>query len=219
MEIEDHGPSETLEKQRIRSQIEARLLDRTAASTHQRYGEAKQQAIGVMSGLVVELGPGTGLNMRYYSPGTRVIGIEPNPAMHGRLQRAADLAGVDLEIRNLGGEHLDIADGSADGVVGTRVLCGVVDLSGVLDEVLRVLKPGGAYFFLEHVVAPERTNTRRAQRLLKRPHRWMFNGCEVDRDTAASIEMAGFATVEMEEVDEGVAAGHVRHHIVGTATK
>jgi SAM-dependent methyltransferase len=167
---------------------------------------------------VVELGPGTGVNARYYAPGVAVIGIEPNPAMHGRLATKAAAAGVNLEIRTLRGESIDVADGSADGVVATLVLCGVDDPVKVLSEVRRVLRPGGRYFFLEHVAAPAGSLTRSAQRLVKRPHRWLFNGCEVDRDSEALIRTAGFSAVEIEHRDLGMAGGYVRHVIVGCAT-
>ncbi len=207
------------DKRRLRSRFEARLLDASAGATHQRYGGRKAEVIGGMRGTVVELGPGTGVNMRYYSPGTKVIGIEPNPEMHGRLRVHAAQHGVDLEIRTLRGEAVDVADESVDGVVGTLVLCGVDDPHRVVAEVHRVLRPGGTYFFIEHVIAPERTATWHAQRLMRRPNRWLFNGCEPTRDTAAVLRAAGFRELELVEVDEGPRGVYVRHRIVGIATK
>ena len=202
----------------LRTRFEAWLLDSSADEVHRRYGERKEQAIGSMSGTVVELGPGTGANMRYYAPGVTVIGIEPNPGMHDLLRDKATEHGVDLEIRTVGAEGIEVPDHSADGVVGTLVLCGVDDPAEVLGEVRRILRPGGTYFFFEHVVAPEGSGTRRVQRVLRGPHRWFFNGCVVDRDLRAAIESAGFAEVEVEEFDEGRAGLHVRHRIIGTAT-
>lgn len=210
-------PVQDFERQRLRSRLEASLLDSGADAAHVRYGAQKAAVIGAMSGTVVELGPGTGANMRYYSPGTRVIGIEPNPAMHERLRASADQHHVDLEIRTLRGESIDVDDNSASGVVGTLVLCGVDDPGQVVGEIRRVLRPGGTYFFLEHVLAPERTMTRRAQRVLRRPNRWLFNGCEPTRDTAMVLRSAGFSELGIDEVDEGARAVHVRHRIVGTA--
>lgn len=207
-----------LADRRLRTRFEAWMLDSNADEVHRRYGEQKQRAIGAMTGTVVELGPGTGANMRYYAPGTQVIGIEPNPGMHDPLREKAAEHDVALEIRTVGAEGIEVPDHSADGVVGTLVLCGVDEPSEVLQEVRRILRPGGTYFFLEHVVAPDGTGTRRAQRLLKRPHRWLFNGCVVDRDLRAEIESAGFASVDLTEHDEGRAGLHVRHRIVGTAT-
>ena len=172
-----------------------------------------------MRGTVVELGPGTCVNMRYYAPGTKVIAIEPNPVMHPLVQAAADEYGVDLEVRQLGGAAVDVADESADGVVGTLLLCGVNDPAQVLREVHRILKPGSTYFFIEHVASPAGTTNRRVQRVLFRPHRWLFNGCEITRNTEATIRSGPFDAVEVDDVDRGRGALWVRHQIVGTATK
>jgi SAM-dependent methyltransferase len=172
-----------------------------------------------MSGTIVELGPGTGVNMRYYAPGVRVIAIEPNAMMHDRLRRKAADHDVDIEIRTLAGESLDVGDGEADGVVGTLLLCGVEDPAMVIDEVHRVLKPGGRYFFTEHVRAPDGTWTLRIQRLLRRPHGWLFNGCRTDQDTAALLRASPFESVEMSEEDRGLSGLYVRIGLVGTAVK
>jgi SAM-dependent methyltransferase len=207
------------QKQLRRSKFEARLLDAGAADSHAAYGAVKAEAIGAMRGTVVEFGPGTGVNMRYYAPGTTVIGIEPNPVMHEPLRAKADAHGVDLEVRTQRGESIDVDDESVDGVVATLLLCGVDDPAQLVREAHRVLKPGGTYFFIEHVVAPASTKTRVVQKMLRRPHRWLFNGCEITRDTTTLLRAAPFATVEIEAVDRGSRAVWVRHQIVGVATK
>ena len=157
--------------------------------------------------------------MRYYAPGVRVIAIEPNPVMHPKLRAAAEAHGVDLEIRQLDGASVDVGDGEADGVVGTLVLCGVDDPAQVIAEAHRMLKPGGTYFFIEHVESPAGSRTRLAQRLLFRPHRWMFNGCEINRETASALRDGPFADVQIDEVDRGRSALWVRHQIGGIARK
>ncbi len=208
-----------LTKQKWRSKFEAKLLDSSAADSHVAWGERKTATIGAMRGTVVELGPGTGVNMRYYAPGVHVIAIEPNPVMHPYLQAKADEHGVDLEIRQLDGAAIDVGDGAADGVVGTLLLCGVDDAEQVVREAHRVLKPGGQYFFIEHVESPSGSRTRRVQRFLRRPHRWMFNGCDVMRDTASTLRSGPFVEVEIEAVDRGRSALWVRHQIIGVARK
>ena len=116
------------------------------------------------------------------------------------------------------GEQLDVDDESADGVVGTLVLCGVDNPRQVVNEAFRVLRPGGRYFFLEHIGAPHGTATHRLQKVLLRPHRWTFNGCEINRDTEPVIR-GRFDNVDVTSVDIGAKGGHVRHFIIGTATK
>lgn len=208
------------ENQRLRSRLEAWLLDAGAADIHEAYGARKAAVIGAMAGTVVELGPGTGVNMRYYAPGTTVIGIEPNPVMHERLRAQAEAHDVDLEIRTVRGEAIDVDDEAVDGVVGTLLLCGVDDPGRVVAEAHRVLKPGGVFFFVEHVVAPEDTMTHTVQRLVARPHRWLFNGCRTNHDAAALLNAGPFSgRVDIDEVDRGWRAAWVRHQLVGTATK
>ena len=208
-----------LTKQPRRSRFEERLLDAGAADSHEVWGERKHAVIGAMRGTIVELGPGTGVNMRYYAPGVRVIAIEPNPVMHPLLQAKADEHEVDLEIRQLDGASIDVDDCSAGGVVGTLLLCGVDDPAGVVSEAHRVLQPGGTYFFIEHVASPEGSRTRRIQQVLRRPHRWMFNGCEITCDTQTTLRNGLFESVEIDQVDRGRSALWVRHQIVGVARK
>lgn len=195
------------------------MLDALDAETHEAHGDAKAAAIGAMTGTVVEVGPGTGVNMKYYAPGTRVIAVEPNPNMHQSLRAKADEHGVDLDLRTVQGERVDVDDTSADGVVGTLVLCGVDDPAQVVSEIHRVLKPGATYFFLEHVAAAPGTRLRRVQDALMRTHRWFANGCEINRDTAAVIDAAGFSSVEHRSVDPGIRGAYARPHLIGTATK
>lgn len=142
---------------------------------------------------VVELGPGVGANLRYLRPGTRLIAVEPNPAMHDRLRTRAARARVDLELHSVGAERLDLPDASVDAVISSLVLCTVPDPASVLAEVHRVLRPGGRYAFLEHVAAPAGTPLRRLQRAARRPWGWTFEGCSCERDLQAVVEAAGFA--------------------------
>ena len=205
-------------KARRRSGFEARVLDASAARVHQQHGERKATVLGGLTGTVIEVGAGTGANMRYYPSGIHLIAIEPNPHMHARLRSQAEKYSIDMEIRTLRGEQIDVADHTADAVVATLVLCGVDDPHQVVAEVRRVLKPGGTFFFLEHVAAPVGSMTRRVQAVVKRPHRWAFNGCEVDRDTAAVLANAGFSQIDLVEVDTGRSGMYARHQIIGTAT-
>jgi ubiquinone/menaquinone biosynthesis C-methylase UbiE len=142
---------------------------------------------------VVELGPGVGANLRYLSPGTRLIAVEPNPAMHHGLRARAARAQVELELHAVVAERLDLPDASVDAVLSSLVLCTVTDPAAVLAEVRRVLRPGGRYLFVEHVAAPEGTALRRLQRAVRRPWSWTFEGCSCERDLRAVIEAAGFA--------------------------
>lgn len=208
-----------LRKARIRSWAESKVLDAGAADIRKVHGPRTSAAIGAMTGTVVEIGPGTGVNMGYYTPGTKVIAIEPNPNMHRLLRQRAAEHHVDLDIRTVRGERIDVDNDHVDGVVGTLVLCGVDDPDAVVGEVRRILRPGATYFFLEHVGAAPGTMVRRAQDLVFRPHRWLANGCETNRETAAVIDRSGFSHVDHETVDPGRAGAYIRPHLIGTAIK
>ena len=156
---------EQLGKAKIRSRIEAKLLDAGRAQVHKLHGDRKRDVIGAMTGTIVEVGPGTGANMQFYGSGVHVIAIEPNPNMQPLLRAEAEKYGVDLEIRTVQGERIDVDDETADHVVATLVLCGVDDPPTVVSEIRRVLKPGGTYFFLEHVGAEPGTGVRWVQDL------------------------------------------------------
>ena len=78
------------------------------------------------------------------------------------------------------------------------MLCSVHDVPATLAEVRRILRPGGTFRFVEHVVAEPGTATRAAQRLLRRPWAWTFEGCSCERDLERDIRAAGFDRVEVE---------------------
>jgi SAM-dependent methyltransferase len=164
----------------------------TIARRHKRAAFA-----GIDSDVVVELGSGVGANLGYLPAGTRLIAIEPSLQMHGRLRARAEDAGIDLDLIAQGAESLPLEDAAYDEVICSLVLCTVADPARVLSEVRRILRPGGRFRFVEHVAAPARSPRRWLQGAIRRPWKWLFEGCTLDRDTASRIRAAGFRDVEM----------------------
>lgn len=162
-------------------------------------GTQKRRLFADLPDEVVELGSGPGTNMRYLTPGTRLTAVEPNPAMHAALRASAEGHGIELTLVSHGAEDIPLGDASTDAVICTLVLCTVPDPSAALSEVHRILRPGGRFVFIEHVAADPRTHPSlaRTQRVLRRPWRWTFEGCELHRDTAALITSAGFSSTEI----------------------
>ncbi|WP_076264046.1 class I SAM-dependent methyltransferase [Intrasporangium flavum] len=179
--------------------------------------ERKSVAFADLPPTVVELGAGVGANLRYLPDGARLVAIEPNRHMHPRLQRAARAHGVDLEIRSVVGERIDLPDAGADAVISSLVLCSVRDPEAVLAEVRRVLRPGGRFSFAEHVAAQPGTPTRWAQRVLRRPWAWVFEGCSCERDLAGVIRSAGFTRVDVGDYRIRSPFLPFNTHIAGTA--
>ena len=207
----------------VRTGLSARwfawLLSHGEGFDRDLYGDLKRALLGGLTGCVVEIGPGAGVNLPYFGPGVRWVGVEPNVHFHDRLRRAAARHGVEAEVLGGVAEHLPVADASVDTVVSTLVLCSVDDLDAVLAEVRRVLKPGGTFVFIEHVAAPVNSLLRRVQRIVKPAWGLIADGCRPDRETGERIEQAGFSDVQFERFDAAMPLPVVRPHIVGTARR
>ncbi len=198
-----------------------RLFAYMMAQENAEYDDAvagrKRTLLGNLHGDVLEIGPGAGPNLSFYAPGIHWVGVEPNPAMWPYAQREAKQLGLNIELRDGTAEHLPAADNSVDAVVGTLVLCSVRSQTGTLQEILRVLKPGGQYVFMEHVAAPRGTGTRRLQNIVQPLWGAFADGCHANRETWTAIEQAGFSRVQLEHFRlDGPIAGP---HIAGFAVK
>ncbi len=202
----------------VRGRVNSWLLDRLDGQFERELGDVRQELIGALHGEVAEIGAGNGPSFRHLPPGTVVHAIEPNPYFHGRLRAEAERRGIRLVLHPVSAERSDLPDGSVDAVISSLVLCTVDDPHAVLADVRRVLRPGGRFVFLEHVVAAPGSAVRRVQQAVSGPWRWVFEGCHTDRDTESLIRAAGFASVEVRDVRMGgVAAVPLRTQIAGTA--
>lgn len=175
----------------------------------------KERLLGDLRGDVLEIGAGAGANLGYLSREVRYVAVEPNVHMHAYLREEARRRGVEVELRTATGESLPAPASSFDAVVTTLVLCSVDDVTAVLSEVRRVLRPGGRFVFVEHVAAPPGSRQRRRQRFVRPLWRRIGDGCEPDRELASRIRQAGFDRVEIEEFETGIPVAGP--HIAGTA--
>ena len=181
------------------------------------FGRRKRALFADLPGRVVEIGPGTGANLRYYRSGTTVVAVEPNPHMHAPLAATARRRGVDLEVRARGAEDTGLADASVDAVVCTLVLCTVPDPAAAIAEIRRVLRPGGRLIFLEHVHATGFYGF--VQRVVARPWGWFFEGCDVRRDTERSLAQGGFTDLAVDRYRVPTVFLPINPQIAGTATR
>jgi ubiquinone/menaquinone biosynthesis C-methylase UbiE len=199
----------------------AAMYDRLMAGT-ERAGLADRRAelVAAARGATLELGAGTGLNLRHYPAAvTDLVLAEPDRHMARRLRARLSEAGRPAEVVEAPAERLPFEDGRFDTVVVTLVLCTVRDPARALDEIARVLKSGGRLLFLEHVRAPDGTRLARWQDRLERPWGWFGAGCHPNRDTIAALEASPLSVESADRGELPKAPPIVRPLVAGVAVR
>jgi ubiquinone/menaquinone biosynthesis C-methylase UbiE len=179
----------------VRHPIVARMYARLSERAEET-GQAdhRRRLLDGVTGRVVEIGAGNGLNFRHYPPGAaEVVAVEPEPYLRALAEEEARRAPVPVTVVDAVAQQLPFDDGSFDVAVASLVLCEVPDQAAALAELHRVLREGGELRFYEHVVSPS-PGFARLQRLADRTFwPWASGGCHAARDTVGAIERAGFA--------------------------
>jgi ubiquinone/menaquinone biosynthesis C-methylase UbiE len=150
-----------------------------------------------VSGEVLEIGFGSGLNLPFYPAGVqRVLAVEPSDLAWRLAQRRVAGGAPSVERVGLDGARLPVPDASVDAVVSTFTLCTVPEVEIALGEIRRVLRPGGRLHFLEHGRAPEES-VRGWQARLQPLQSRMFGGCRLDRRMDRLVTAAGLELIEL----------------------
>ena len=201
----------------LRSSLFAAMYDRMSRSSDEAgVGEMRQRLLGDVSGDILELGAGTGMNLSHYDEAlASLVLTEPEPAMLRRLQPKALKQAPNAKVVQASAEDLPFEDASFDAVVSTLVLCGVEDQARALQEAKRVLRPGGRLLFIEHVRSDDPKLARFQDRMNRLNH--FLVGCDCNRQTLAAIEEQGFTVSKVEPTVLPKAPRFVRPAIVGVA--
>uniref|UniRef100_A0A8C5U0E5 Methyltransferase like 7A n=1 Tax=Malurus cyaneus samueli TaxID=2593467 RepID=A0A8C5U0E5_9PASS len=171
---------------------------------------------------VLEIGTGSGSNFQFYPPGCRVTCTDINPNFqeglsrnmkknqHLHYERFLVAAAEDLH---------QVPSGSMDAVVCTLVLCSVHSVSSALREVLRVLRPGGAFYFLEHVAAEHSSWKYFWQQVCYPTWKLIFAGCCLTRELWKNLEEAKFSELKIQHISLTLPGTPIEPHIVGYGVK
>lgn len=187
--------------------------------TSENSAELEASLIGGLAGTVLEIGAGDGANFGMLAESVDWIGLEPNPRDTEALRANAARWGRRREPLVAPCEQIPLPDASVDAVLSTLVLCSVDDQQRALEEIVRVLRPGGALVFVEHVAAAPRTILRGVQRLATPLTRRLDRGCHLDRETVAGIRESGMRIDELHEYRMPSGLGFTIPFAAGRAVK
>lgn len=161
----------------------------------------RQKIVPFAEGVVLEVGIGSGQNLPFYDPikVSRIIGVDPDDHIWKRsTKRRADCP-IEIERIGLSGEDIPLEKNIADTVVVTYSLCTIPDPVKALNEMNRILKPGGQILFTEHGKAPD-TNIHKWQNRIDPIWKKIAGGCHSGRDIPALFHEAGLTLETLEEM-------------------
>ncbi|XP_074489502.1 thiol S-methyltransferase TMT1B-like [Sebastes fasciatus] len=171
---------------------------------------------------LLEIGCGSGANFPFYPDGCTVTCTDPNPHFERYLRLSMD-ANKHLTYDTfmvVSGEDMEgVKDESVDVVVCTLVLCSVNNVQRVLQEVRRILRAGGAFYFLEHVVSDPSSWTYFYQHVFEPLWYYLGDGCTITRATWKDLEAADFTELHVRHVEALEVSLMIRPHIMGYSIK
>ena len=158
----------------------------------------RSRVVPQASGRVLEIGMGSGLNLTHYDPDNveMVWGLEPSLGMRKKASKNLQTSRVPVEWLDLPSEEIPLEDHSADTVVLTYTLCTIPDWQTALEQMRRVLKPGGKMLFSEHGEAPDES-VRRWQRRINPLWNKIAGGCHLNRPIPDLLARGGFRIDDM----------------------
>lgn len=159
----------------------------------------REKVVPFAEGRILEIGMGSGLNLPFYNADKvdMVFGLEPSQGMRDLAAPAAEAAPFEVRFLDLPGEEIPLEDNSVDSIVLTYTLCTIPDGPKALEQMRRVLKPGGKLLFSEHGKAPD-ANILKWQNRINPIWKIIGGGCNINKPIDLMIQNAGFKMDNLE---------------------
>ncbi len=159
----------------------------------------REKVVPLAEGRVLEIGIGSGLNIPFYAAHKikHLWGLDPSSEMWSIARKNAAQHHIDVEFIQSGAEAIPLDSNSADTVVMTYTMCTIPEVRSALDEIRRVLKPGGKLVFCEHGLAPDK-DVQRWQNRLNPAWKIFGGGCNLNRPIPQLLQQSGFKTTDMQ---------------------
>ena len=166
--------------------------------SNREFARIRQRVTAGLTGEVLEVGFGSGLNVPFYPPEVkRVRAVDPAAAGRKLAARRVAASPVPVEYVGLDGQELPLESGSVDHVLSTWTMCTIPDVETALREMHRVLRAGGELHFVEHGRSPD-PGVARWQGRLNPLQRVVCGGCHLNRPIDRLITQAGFRMTRLE---------------------
>ena len=159
----------------------------------EEFSRLRDEVVPNAHGTVLELGFGSGLNLPHYDATTveRIVAVEPASVARKLARKRLAASELEVEFREPQPARLPLEDAAVDTVVSTWTLCSIPGVEAILADLRRVLRPGGAFHFLEHGLSP-RPGLARWQARLNPIQKCLIGGCQLILPIDRLIEGAGF---------------------------
>lgn len=159
----------------------------------------REKIVPQAEGRILEIGMGSGINIPFYDPDKveKVWGLEPSEGMREKARSRVEAAPFELEWLGLPGEEIPLDNDSADTIVLTYTLCTIPDWRAAVEQMRRVLKPGGKLLFSEHGKAPDEA-VRKWQDRINPVWKKIGGGCHLNRDIPKLLTEGGFAIKKLD---------------------
>ena len=148
------------------------------------------------SGIVLEIGFGSGLNLPFYKNISKLYALDPSSELYDLAVERVNNVKFPIEHIKASAENIPLDTSSVDTIISTWSLCSIPDPKLALSEMLRVLKPGGKFMFIEHGASPKKF-IEKLQKIFTPFTKPFTGGCHMDRKIDKLITNAGFKIINM----------------------